>query len=265
MSCKVHMIGNNFELLDHVRIVRITGGGMFRIFYHVLLFVWKNLGWNDDPTCKDWRDSVPLGRSGSCAGDSWKDKVNLMDFVSRGSVLICRASLFKTFFFLLFFPFLTFFIFSIFASFLLPNPFLVSVGTEPPFQGATGAADPGVCKDVSLGDMYGEQLLFQTLSLRVHLFLKLVARANACGGIRPVLFSHPLTPPFTFAPFHPSLIWSRSEPCLRLSDLWGDKQKDSVTYWCRKRMTRAVPFARWSFPTFRWSWRASPICQLTGH
>ena len=49
MSYKVRMIGNNFELLDHIRIVRVTGGGTFRIFYHILLFVWKKLGRNDDP------------------------------------------------------------------------------------------------------------------------------------------------------------------------------------------------------------------------
>lgn len=52
MSYKVCMIGNNFELLDHIRMVRVTGGGMLRIFYHILLFIWKNQGWNDDPLFK---------------------------------------------------------------------------------------------------------------------------------------------------------------------------------------------------------------------
>lgn len=67
------MIGNNSELLDHIRMVGITGGGMFRIFYHILLFVWKNMGGNDEPliskqqrkpvqSLKRFREKQELGR-----------------------------------------------------------------------------------------------------------------------------------------------------------------------------------------------------------
>lgn len=41
MSYEVRMMGNNFELLDHIRLSRITAGGMFRIFYHILLLFGK--------------------------------------------------------------------------------------------------------------------------------------------------------------------------------------------------------------------------------
>lgn len=53
MSYEVCMMGNNFELLDHIRVSRVTAGGMFRIFYHILLFVWKNHGWNGGPSPKN--------------------------------------------------------------------------------------------------------------------------------------------------------------------------------------------------------------------
>lgn len=53
MSYEVCMMENNFELLDRIRILRVTAGGMFRIFYHILLFVWKPHGWYDDPPAKN--------------------------------------------------------------------------------------------------------------------------------------------------------------------------------------------------------------------
>lgn len=59
MSYEVRMIGNNFELLDHIRISRVTAGGMFRIFYHILLFVWKIHGWNDGPSPKNEGGKTP--------------------------------------------------------------------------------------------------------------------------------------------------------------------------------------------------------------
>lgn len=59
MSYEVRMMGNNFELLDHIRISRVTAGGMFRIFYHILLFVWKIHGWNDGPSPKNEGGKTP--------------------------------------------------------------------------------------------------------------------------------------------------------------------------------------------------------------
>lgn len=50
MSYEVLMVGNNLELLDHIRALRVTAGGMFRILYHILPFVWENHGWDDDPS-----------------------------------------------------------------------------------------------------------------------------------------------------------------------------------------------------------------------
>lgn len=212
MSYKVCMIGNSSELWAHITIVRTPGGGAFRLFAHLLLFVWEKLGWNDDPSLskqqkkprpKDWRDLVwgAFGRSRSRAGDRWKSRFNLTGLVAGSSFLICGAFLHfkKAFFFLSFSNTFHPFPRSFFPSF---QPFCGVPRNKASIHGfrramtrgsASAPWGSGLDPGHILGDVRGEQFRVQTPGLPADAFLKVIARAKAFGGA-PGLF-HSLTSP----------------------------------------------------------------------
>lgn len=118
MSYEVHMMGNNFELLDCIRIVRITGGGLFGIDHPILLFVWKSLSWNDDPLLQIqqqkasakseeiFADAFTEGEAG--AGEDVAEKADFIWWTRCGMwqgsnlQIFCLLKFFSCFFFLFF-------------------------------------------------------------------------------------------------------------------------------------------------------------------
>ena len=96
MPSKVHTTGNNCELLDCIRRVRLSSDGRFRNFHHILLCIWKKLGLQWHPfalkttakkqnKCKEPKRLCGCFYGEAGAGKELFEKVNLIRWTWCGT------------------------------------------------------------------------------------------------------------------------------------------------------------------------------------
>ena len=143
MPSKVHTTGNNCELLDCIRRVRLSSDGRFRNFHHILLCIWKKLGLQWHPfalktttkkqnKCKEPKRLCGCFYGEAGAGKELVEKANVIRWTWCGTYVArfwCTGLFSVEQFSSCSFPFpnISHLPFLTFASFLLPCAFFLKI------------------------------------------------------------------------------------------------------------------------------------------